>query len=72
MKRYGFGVISTNGMIEGVPAPGTEVAGGGVEHHKQGASDWSDRKGSWHEKQSEHVETCTYAPQIAITGRGRA
>ena len=39
MKRYGFGVISTNGVIEGIPASGTEVAGGGVEHYEQGESD---------------------------------
>jgi hypothetical protein len=48
MKQYGFGIISTNGMIKGVPAPGTEVADSGVEHHKQGERDWSKMKGRYH------------------------
>jgi len=34
MEQYGFGIISTNWVIEGVPAPGTEVTNGGVEHDK--------------------------------------
>ena len=51
MKQDGFRVVSTNGMIEGVPAPGTEVADGGVEHHEQGESNWNDEKRSCREKQ---------------------
>lgn len=44
MKQYGFGIVSTDGMIEGVPAPGMEVADSGAEHHKQGESDWNKEK----------------------------
>lgn len=34
VEQYGLGIVSTNRMIEGVPAPSTEVADGGIEHHK--------------------------------------
>ncbi len=47
MKQYGFGIVSTNGMIEGVPAPSMEVTDGGAEHHKQGESDWGREKGGF-------------------------
>jgi len=50
MKHYGLGIVSTNRMIKGVPAPSTDVADGGVEHYKQGESDWSDKKESPREK----------------------
>ena len=45
MNQYGFGIVSTNWVIEGIPAPGMEVADGGAEHHKKGESDWSREKG---------------------------
>ena len=47
MKQYGFGIVSTDGMIEGVPAPGMEVADGGAQHHKQAESDCSGEKGGF-------------------------
>lgn len=71
MQQDGFRVVSTNGMIEGVPAPSTEVADGGVEHHKQGESDWNDETGSSYEKQPKQVWTCTYELWLAVIGTGR-
>jgi hypothetical protein len=72
MKQYGFRIVSTNGMIEGVPAPGTEVADGGIEHHKQGENDWNDEKASSREKQPKQVWMFTYGLWLAVTETGRA
>jgi hypothetical protein len=39
VKRYSLGVISTDGVIKGVPAPSAEVADGREEHYKQAERD---------------------------------